>query len=200
MSESIKVMALKVNWEIMEEIIDFYETNQLYFNNYNTISDIDSIINLIHFKQRYIEALESKKRYSKALPILTEVDILLQKIKKEEIYKKVYERYMFLSGLIYGRLNRNHESFEYFIELRTIDPENDLYKNWYVSLKSNIWYNQFRILSYIGMGLIFLDIILGLFFDSGLNKFIVLIALIVMVAGIVFPYITKYIIKNKLNG
>jgi len=57
MNSSIREEALKINWQKMEEVINFYESNQLYFNNYKTISSPDSIIEIIQIKQRYIEAL-----------------------------------------------------------------------------------------------------------------------------------------------
>ncbi|MBC8486298.1 MAG: hypothetical protein H8D45_09700 [Bacteroidetes bacterium] len=86
----------------------------------------------------------------------------------------------FHSGVLNGYLKNHKFSFEVFSELIKIDPENDLYRNWYSQMKTNLLSQKLRIVGYIGLAMVFGDIISGLAFNYDFDKRIVLIGFILI--------------------
>ena len=200
MLELLNEEVQKVDWRNMDEVIQFYESGRIDFADFSSIESEELIIEYIHIKLRYTEALEWKKRYSKAKPILTEINILLQKIAEQKEHSSLYERYVFLSGVICGRLHKRQDALRYFVELRKIDPDNDVYKEWYLNLRSTVYQNQFNALSYIGFALIVFEISVGLFWDITFSSSFTLIALILLASGMIFPYLIKQYFKYRQKG
>jgi tetratricopeptide (TPR) repeat protein len=173
----------KVDWSNNESVIEFYEKNMLYFSNYNLLADIDLIVDALNTKLAYSGALLSKHRYTKTLPILEHIQELLQKIKDTDYYEQINENYLFYKGMTYERLKNHKESQKCFELLVNIDPENEHYKRWYLSNKNAIFASKFTIIGYIGLSIIFLDLILSFGFHVRLYPPVVLIG-IIMVLGL----------------
>jgi hypothetical protein len=198
MNENIRKEARKVNWQDYESILNFYETNQLYFDNYKLIKEEKNIVDIIQMKSRYIEALISKKRYTKALKTVEHNAFLLKEIDGEsELYDKMNTDNMFQYGALNGWLKHYRLSYDTFSKLVKIDLENDLYKGWHSQLKTNLLYNKFRIVSYVGLALVLGDIICGLAFNYDFPRKIVLLGFILLLASWLLPQVMKYLNKRK---
>jgi hypothetical protein len=94
-------------------------------------------------------------------------------------------------------LENYESSLQIFKELKEIDPDNDLYKKWYVYNKSNLNSNNIRILTYIGFAIVMIDIFADLLFDYELNKTILILGFTLLLIGFLAPYAQKYYIKIK---
>jgi hypothetical protein len=57
--DSIIEKSRKINKNFTENIIEFYRENQSYFDNFDSINEIETIEEIILIKQKYCEALES---------------------------------------------------------------------------------------------------------------------------------------------
>ena len=172
----------KVNWSNMDSVIEFYETNQLYFNNFDLLTDIELIIEVLDIKLTYCKALDSKHRYSKMLPILEQVIVLLPKIKESDVYERINERYLFNSGIAYERIKNFKESQKYFDLLIKKYPEDELYKRWYKSNKNAIWAKNFRILGYTGVTMVVLIIFMQIA-HVRYNRIFLMIGVISIIVG-----------------
>lgn len=200
MTENINTELSNVDWENHDSIIEFYERNNLYFNNYDKFTNQDTIIELIKIKLHYTDSLLKKGRNKKAQPILTHVNILLQKIKDhEDIFKEYSEQLLFFNGMVKGNLKNYNESLSIFKELLKIDPYNDNYKEWYLFAKSNLFRKQSGIIEYIGFALIFTGLFADGLFNINYGIHITLIGFILMTIGFATPRIRKLWIKYKKN-
>jgi hypothetical protein len=141
--DSIIEKSRSIDKNYSEEIIEFYRENQSYFDNFDSISEIDTIEEIILIKQKYCEALESKAHYKELTVTLKHIFILLTRIKgKSQKYDNYYERALFYDGIVLGRNEKYSESNRRFKELLIIDPSNESYKNWYQSNKKKIFDNR----------------------------------------------------------
>jgi tetratricopeptide (TPR) repeat protein len=200
MIETIREKARRFDWNNPDAVIDFYEDNQLYFDNYEILEDIDTIIDVIDMKSHYMGALISKKRYNKALSYIDHIDFLLNKIKDNSgEYERLKIRNQFHKGVILGYLKKYRQSFDIFSKLLKLDPENDLYKDWYVQMKTNLLYNRMRILGLGGLAIVFGDIIAGLGFNYNFDNRFVLFGFILLLLSWLIPTGMKYLNKRKLN-
>jgi tetratricopeptide (TPR) repeat protein len=197
MNEKLRQQIATVDWRNSEEIISFYEKNRLYFDNFNLIKNLDTIIEFINIKLSYIETLETKKRYKKADNYLRHVDILMQKIKNHDEFNSLYERYLFDFGIISFRLKRLEESQTYFKELVEIDKENDLYREWFEANKYRIFAKKSYIIGYVGLGLIFLDMFLDGIYNSGLGEKFYLYGFSIMLIGFFAPELKRLL--NRID-
>jgi tetratricopeptide (TPR) repeat protein len=184
-----------VDWRNKDEVIKFYEANKLYFDNYQLQSQPDSVFSLIDIKISYCDALISKHHYTKCLPILTHINILINKLEKDksEGYTSRHERYLFIEGIIFGYLKRYDESQSNFKELIKIDPDNDLYKDWYESNQIKIVSKISNIVAYAGFGIIMIYMVLELVFKIKLGLYVNLIGFIIMILGFSFPFIVSHL-------
>jgi hypothetical protein len=199
MNENIRNEARKVDWQDNESILNFYEKNQLYFDNYKLIKEEKNIVDIIQMKARYIDALISKKRYTKALKIVEHNDFLLKEIEgKSEQYDNLKTGNLFHYGALNGWLKHYRLSYDTFSELVKIDPENDLYKDWHSQLKTNLLHNKFKMGSYVGLALVLGDIISGLAFNYNFPRKIVLLGFVLMLASWLLPQVMKYLNKRKI--
>jgi tetratricopeptide (TPR) repeat protein len=186
-----------IDWRNKDEVIKFYEANILYFDNYQVQTQLDSILNIIDIKLSYCDALISKKHYTDCLEILTHINILINKLKQDQKgdYKIRYERYLFTEAVVFAYLKRYEESQTNFKELLRIDPRNDVYKDWFESMKARVISKQSNIIGYMGFGIIFLDIITSTIFKIKLGKFVSLVGFLTMTIGFSYPYILRQLKK-----
>ena len=195
--ELIKKETQDINWKNLESISDFYEKYLGFFKNIDNAIDDESKLFFIKIKLHYIDALISKHRFTISIPILTDVNILLEKLKKHQEYNKLYEDYLMIFGIVEGKLERYASSLEIFKELRKIDPDNDLYKKWYIYNKSNLNSRYNQILAYVGLALILIEFARRIIFDYPVNKYLTSAGLLMCLTSFVIPFVIKYYTKIK---
>lgn len=153
-----------------EEMIKFYRENRVYFDNFNIITDIETIEEIILIKQKYCEALESKAHYKELTVILKQIFILLAKIKsKSQKYDYYYERALFYEGILLGRQHKYSQSNQRFKELLINYPINETYKNWYQSNKNKFIDNRLSLCENIVMMTTFFTVLFGNYIFGHLN-------------------------------
>ena len=113
--DSIEQQLNQVDWQNLESISLFYETNQLYFDNYQVIENEDKISDFIDIKLHYVNALYNKAHYDKVLKTLDQVEDLLTKLNKNHWNYVKSDKYVrFTRGRVYGERERtlnNHFQF-----------------------------------------------------------------------------------------
>ena len=200
MTEKIILDSQNIDWSNHDSVIEFYENNQLYFDNYELLNDQNSIIETIQTKAIYVKALTSKKRYKKALPVTGHIKLLLDRVDENDTLKeKSEEENMFFIGCLKSYLKSHQEAFTIFKELTKKDSDNDLYEEWYLHEKTNLFYKKINFISYIGLAIVFGDIASGILLDFDFNRYLVLFGLILLFAGWLIPAAYKQIEKRKRN-
>jgi len=173
----------KVDWSDKDSIIDFYTKNQLYFNNYQLLTDRESIIYIIETKLAYCKALESRHKYSLIIPILEHIDNMLYKIKDSNDFDRINENYLFNKGVAFERLKNFEESQKNFSQLLNLYPEDELYKRWYKSNKNAIWAKKFKFIGYIGAFIVFMGLAMDIIFNVKIDRAFTFIGLFFALTG-----------------
>lgn len=200
MIEDIREKASQFDWQNIDAVIDFYDENHLYFDDYETLADLDTIIDVITIKSHYLKALIKKSRYTKALTYINHVDYLLEKIKdRSDKYESLRIRNLFQKGAIYGYLKRYKPSAEIFAKLIQIDSENDLYKDWYLEMRTKLVFKKIRIVGFFGFAVVFADAVSGLVFKYRFDSKIVLFGCILMLISFLIPVGAKYLSKRIVS-
>lgn len=177
------------------EIIKYYEDNKLYFDNYDKISDFESIEEIILIKQKYCEAIERKHHYIEAALVLDHIFILFEKLKgNSEKYEYYYERALFYQGVLLGRKKKYKESNDRFKRLILIDSKNENYRDWFDTNNEHIIIKKLNVVFYpivVFFGFVFVtkDKFIG---D---NHLIIETLLFVILAGILLYQ--HYIVKKN---
>lgn len=197
MNDKLKQELALLDWNSPDAVVNFYESNKLYFNNIKIEPDIEKSAELIDIKISYCFALIDKGHFTKSYDITKDLNINFNRIenKDSEYYKARYERYLFAEGIALSRLKRYEESQSSFKELIQIDPDKDVYKDWDNGNKARILKKQASILVWAGFGLIILDMLLDVVFNVQLGKYGSLTGFIVMTIGFSLPYLVQQI-KN----
>ena len=193
--DSIIEKSRKIDKDYSEEIIEFYRENQSYFDNFDSISEIETIEEIILIKQKYCEALTSKDHYKEVTLILKQIFIQLDKIKiNSQKYDSYYERALFYEGIVLGRQHKYSESNLKFKELIIIDPKNGSYNNWYQSNRKKIFDDRLSLAEDIVMIMTFFITLFGNYIFGHFN-FQIMIFVFVLFIG-TFSYTHLYRKKN----
>jgi len=193
--DSIIEKSRKIDKDYSEEIIEFYRENQSYFDNFDSISEIETIEEIILIKQKYCEALTSKDHYKEVTLILKQIFILLDKIKiNSQKYDSYYERALFYEGIVLGRQHKYSESNLKFKELIIIDPKNGSYNNWYQSNRKKIFDDRLSLAEDIVMIMTVFTTLFGDYIFGHFN-FQIMIFVFVLFIG-TFSYTHLYRKKN----
>ena len=189
----------QVNWEKPEEIIEFYESNQLYYDNYSILTDQDIIAEFIGIKLYYANAIFKKSHYDKVLRILGQVELLLNKLDpKHPTFAKSEQYARYIKGMVWGNQKKYKLSLKIFEKLVKEDPEHYYYQLWYRHSKFGVYYWLFGTLIIIGVSMIFIHIIfyiIGYLLPINLN----LIGLILMISSYLTMKILEYYFKKTKN-
>jgi hypothetical protein len=190
-----------IDWRNKDEVIKFYEANRLYFDNYQIHSQVESIRSIVDVKLSYCEALISKSHFTKCLAILGHVNILIQSLEKAKAdgYAQRHERYLFTEGVVFGYLKRYEDSQRNFKELVKIDPDNDLYKDWFEGNQVKIIGKQSNFIGFAGFAIVMLDLVSDTVLKIKLGLYVSVIGFIIMAVGFSLPYIIKRIKKMFKN-
>ena len=175
-----------------EEIIEFYKENQIYFDNYNIITDIETIEEIIIIKQKYCEAIERKGYYKELTVILRQIFILLAKIKSKSLKNhQSYEKAMFYKGIALGRQNKYSTSNQRFKELKIIDPGNELYDSWYQSNKKKKSDNLLSLLEDIVMIITVFTSLFGYYIFGKITYIILIIVLVLFIVTFLYTRVLR---------
>jgi len=181
-----------INKNNSEDIIEFYLENQSYFDNFDSISETDTIEEIILIKQKYCEALESKAHYKELTVILKQIFILLTKIKsKSQKYDNYYERALFYEGIVLGRQNKYVQSNHKFKELLIIDPINETYKNWFQSNKEKNYDNMKSSLEDIVIYIIVFTTLLGSYLFGNTYRIILIVVFVLFIGTFVYTRVIR---------
>jgi len=181
-----------INMNNSEDIIEFYLENQSYFDNFDSISETDTIEEIILIKQKYCEALESKAHYKELTVILKQIFILLTKIKrKSQKYDNYYERALFYEGIVLGRQNKYVQSNHKFKELLIIDPINETYKNWFQSNKEKNYDNMKSSLEDIVIYIIVFTTLLGSYLFGNTYRIILIVVFVLFIGTFVYTRVIR---------
>ena len=181
-----------INMNNSEDIIEFYLENQSYFDNFDSISETDTIEEIILIKQKYCEALESKAHYKELTVILKQIFILLTKIKrKSQKYDNYYERALFYEGIVLGRQNKYVQSNHKFKELLIIDPINETYKNWFQSNKEKNYDNMKSSLEDIVIYIIVFTTLLGSYIFGNTYRIILIVVFVLFIGTFVYTRVIR---------
>ena|SRR6056297_1728830 len=183
-----------VNWKDNNSVIKFYESNSVYFENKRDFADQDELEDIARVKINYSYALHYKGHYSKAAKILKQIDSIVNKIKSNEI---LYDDYLFVSGMNARRLKDVKLSNKYFEQLLELQPDNDLYRDWYNSNNEFLFYKKSRIFGYIGLitlvGTSFLGDYIG--FSDDFRIKLLILSFLVAIGGFYGHYIKRFLVK-----
>jgi len=197
--KSILEKSYEININNSSEIIQFYEDNKLYFDNYDKITDIEGIEKIILIKQKYCEAIVSKNHFADATTVLTHIFVLLDKLKgNSEEYESYYERALFFDGVILGRKKKYKESNEKFKQLILLDPKNENYQNWIETNKECIVGKKLNNIFYIALPILAFIMVSKEKF-VGENYLIFEISLWIMMIGLIIyqQYVMKFIREKR---
>jgi len=190
--DSIIEKSRNINKNNAEDIIEFYLENQSYFDNFDSISETDTIEEIIFIKQKYCEALESKAHYKELTVILKQIFILLTKIKsKSQKYDNYYERALFYEGIVLGRQNKYVQSNHKFKELLIIDPINETYKNWFQSNKEKNYDNMKSSLEDIVIYIIVFTTLLGSYLFGNTYRIILIVVFVLFIGTFVYTRVIR---------
>jgi len=149
-----------IDWNNHKQVIDFYESNLIYFENYQLINDEEKISDVIDIKLNYANSLFEKSHYEKTLKVIEQVDELLNKLTSEHWNFEDSERYArFLKGMVYGNTKRFKESYLIFKELIKEDPDHHYYLNWYNYSKLGLYNWIFNGITMIGIVFLVIDLL-----------------------------------------
>jgi len=191
----IKPDASNVDTNNYDAIIRFYENNLLYFDNFQLISDDDSLIEIINIKSHYINALIKKNRHTKALKALENKDLLLDKIKHyDDLYRMQSEIYKFYVGSANGYLKNYKIAINIFEELCECDPDNDMYRDWLVQMRFKQMSKHIPYVGYVGAFVLF---IAGYCYKFSYSNILLFIGIIMVLIAALFPYSYKIFRKLK---
>ena len=178
-----------IDKDFNEEMIEYYRENQAYFDNFDSISELDMIEEIILIKQKYCEALESKAHYKELSVILKHIFILLAKIKsKSQKYDFYYERALFYEGIVLGRQRKYTLSNHKFKELQLIDSKNESYNNWFQSNKKNVFDNRLSVCEGSIMMITFFTVLFGKYIFGRYNFHILIVVFLSFIGTFLYSH------------
>ncbi len=194
MTGKIRQELQQVDWNSPKSIVNFYESNILYFNNINIDSDLSKSKDIIDVKLSFCYALIDLGHFTKCYDFTKILNIDLNRIidKDSFEYHERYEKYLFAEGMVLSRLQRYDESQTSFKELIKIDPEKNIYKEWINGNRTRLLQKQINFLGWFGFGLVMLDLILSTIFRINFGKYTSIIGFIIMTVGFSLPYIIQW--------
>jgi tetratricopeptide (TPR) repeat protein len=152
----------QVDFKDPNQVITFYESNKLYFDNYQRLENQNRISEFIDIKLHYCNSLTDKQHLEKLLRIIPEINELLTKLPKEHWNYIQSERHSkFLNAMALSNQKKFKKSFPIFQRLVKEDPNHHHYKVWHDHAKLGMFQWLFNLGSITGVSLVFLYIILS---------------------------------------
>ena len=173
---------IELDWQDNKKEIDFYESNGLYYSNYQRLKEDESISQVLQVKLIYAKALYKESYFDKVLKVLEDVsDILAQLGTNHPKYQEAETQRKFLLGMILGHKGKFKEAYLIFDELRKADPDHYYYNLWYYHAKLGLFNWIFNLVTVVAVILIFSDLIFEL--DKKISIDLGLIGLILLAVG-----------------
>ncbi len=170
----------QINWDDYEEIIEFYQDHQEYFDNYSELTDQDTIFRFIRTKQHYANALFHKGLHDKVLLLIGQMEELQQKLEKSHPDWHKTDRFThFLKGLVWANQRKYRLSLPIFRELLKEEPENADYRLWYNHSRFGKYKVILNIAILLGVAFIWLHMLTDFEEQYGINLNVAGIALLV---------------------
>lgn len=159
----IEEQLIDLNFTDDAQVIGFYEENQLYFDNYEHISDKPKIQQFIDVKLAYADCLFNKKHFDKVIKLLDEVNELLERLDNDLDFRKSADRNArFLRAMIYSKQRKFRLSYPMFDRLVKEDPEHYYYKLWFTDAQVGRLNWFFNVVYFLGLAFIFGEIFLSI--------------------------------------
>lgn len=186
-----------IDWKNHTQVIDFYESNLVYFENYQFINGQEKISEFIDIKLHYSNSLFENSHFEKVLKISEQVDELLTRLKNDHWNFEQSKRHsLFLKGMALGNMKRFKESYPIFKYLLKSDPDHYYYKIWYNYAKLGLYNWLFHGLAIVGGILIFGDLLFNL--SENLQYDIGVIGIIILLSSYLSRKVLKeYFKRNK---
>jgi tetratricopeptide (TPR) repeat protein len=147
------------------QYIEKYEENIEFFNdllNNGHKEDIEFVIPIKMY--HYADPLNQTGNYSKALTILAEIEIDIERLKgQSKWYNQFLESVTFLKGVCLARLKKYKKSNIEFTKILKKNPTNDRYIDWYKSNKKNQIDRISWVFMILGLGYYFVVLIIQFF-------------------------------------
>jgi len=180
----------QLNFHDTEQVISFYDSNRVYYDNYQRLDDPERISDFIDIKLHYANSLTDKLDLNKVFRILNEVADLLKKLPNDHWnYEKSERHVRFLNGMALARQNKFKKSYPIFKRLIEEDPGHFYYKVWHDHTKLRTYSWIFNGIAILGGILVFGDLIFSLSDNIPLD---------VGIVGLVILGLT-YLIQKGLN-
>jgi tetratricopeptide (TPR) repeat protein len=195
----IEEQLVELNFTDDAQVIGFYEMNQLYFDNYEHISDKLKIQQFIDVKLAYADCLFNKKHFDKVIKLLDDVNQLLDRLDNDLDFHKSADRdARFLRAMVYSNQRKFKLSYPMFDRLVKEDPEHYYYKLWFTDAQVGRLNWFFNAVYLLGLSFILGDIFFSLG-DTFSVDFYLLGLGIVGVTYLARRGLTLYFEKKKKN-
>jgi len=180
-----------------EKYVQKYEKNKDFFNDLLTHGHKEDIEFVLLIKlYKYADPINKTGNYKKALSIIAEVEIDLNKIKgQSKYYTQLLEGVTFLTGVCLGKLKKYSESNKEFEKLLRTNPDNENFIGWYkTNQKNEISRFKNRV---IQIGIIFYLVVLLIEMANDEIEFF-----LIREIGLVIAFLAmgiSYILKKKID-
>lgn len=176
----------RIDFRDPDQVIGFYETNRLYFDNYRRLEDPEKISSFIDIKLHYANSLFDKSYFDKVLDVLNEVFYLLKKLPTDHWNLAKSERHVrFLRGMILARKKKFKESYPIFKVLVKEDPEHHIYREWYQASKIGLYDWIFNLAAGLGLIMVLADALYFIILKKSLPVDLALLGLTIMVLSLI---------------
>lgn len=187
-----------LNFKNPNEVINFYESNKLYFDNFERLENAEKISDFIDIKLHYANSLIDKHYLERVFSVLNEVSSLLEKLPKDHWNYIQSERHMrFLKGMALGNQKKFKESYPVFKQLIKEDSNHYYYKLWFQHTKFGLYNWIFNWAIGLGIGLLLIDMFFYIVLKNTFPIDLAKIGLIIMAIAYFSQFAMKQYLKNK---
>jgi hypothetical protein len=187
-----------LNFKDPNEVIKFYESNRLYFDNFERLESEEKVSEFIDIKLHYANSLTDKHYLEKVFSVLDEVSKLLEKLPKNHWNFVQSERHMrFLKGMALANQKKFKESYPIFKQLIKEDSDHYYYKLWFQHTKFGLYDWIFNWTAGLGIGLLLIDMFFYIILKSPLHVEVAKIGIIIIAVAYIAQFAMKHYLKNK---
>jgi len=187
-----------VNWNDYHSVVKFYESNRIYMDNFENVSNQEEISLLIDYKLFYCMILLDRTEYDKMTPIFEHISLLLRKLEPTHIkFNDSSNQLIFVRGIVLSNKKKYKDAYPFFSELIKINPHNHSYKLWYDYTKLGLYNWIFNGVYSAAAVLMVSDIIFSL--DKVVNFNVGNVAIVIAAIAWASQYGLGKYYKNKKN-
>lgn len=195
---NIEEQLQQLNFKDPNEVIRFYESNRLYFENFDRLENADKISEFIDIKLHYANSLTDKYYLDKVYNVLDGVSQLLKKLPKGHWNYEQSERHLrFLKGMALSNQKKFKESFPIFKKLIEEDKDHHYYKVWYQHTKLGLYNWTFNLAAGLGIAFLLIDMFFYIILKNPLTIDLAKIGMVIMGLAYLSQFGLKQYLKNK---